>query len=41
VIKRNDAHKNSPADIVWDRKGTGNRFRLNHCDTSQPSGLCK
>jgi parallel beta-helix repeat protein len=40
VIKRNDAHKNSPADIVWDGKGKGNRFRLNHCDTSQPSGLC-
>jgi parallel beta-helix repeat protein len=40
VIKRNDAHKNSPADIVWDGKGKGNRFRLNHCDTSQPGGLC-
>jgi len=40
VIKRNDAHQNSPADLRWDGKGTGNRFRRNHCDTSQPSGLC-
>jgi hypothetical protein len=40
VIKRNDAHKNEPADIRWDGKGEGNRFRHNHCDTSQPSGLC-
>jgi hypothetical protein len=40
VIKRNDAHDNLPADIRWDGKGKGNRFRHNHCDTSQPSGLC-
>jgi hypothetical protein len=40
VIKRNDAHKNTPADIRWDGKGKGNRFRRNHCDTSQPTGLC-
>jgi hypothetical protein len=40
LIKRNDAHKNLPADIRWDGKGRGNRFRHNHCDTSQPSGLC-
>jgi Periplasmic copper-binding protein (NosD) len=40
LIKRNDAHDNLPVDIRWDGKGKGNRFRLNHCDTSQPSGLC-
>ena len=40
VIKRNDAQENSPADIVWDHKGKGNRFRRNHCETSQPNGLC-
>lgn len=40
LIKRNDAHENSPADLRWDGKGKGNRFRHNHCDTSQPGGLC-
>jgi hypothetical protein len=40
VIKRNDAHKNLPADIRWDGKGKGNKFRQNHCDTSEPTGLC-
>lgn len=40
VIKRNDAHDNLPADIRWDGKGKGNRFIRNHCDTSQPTGLC-
>jgi parallel beta-helix repeat protein len=40
LIKGNDAHDNAPADIRWDGKGKGNRFRRNHCDTSQPTGLC-
>ncbi len=40
VIRRNDAHDNLPADIRWDGKGKGNRFRANHCDSSQPTGLC-
>jgi hypothetical protein len=40
VIKRNDAHKNLPADLRWDGKGKGNKFTQNKCDTSQPSGLC-
>ena len=40
VIKDNDAHRNSPADIVWDGNGKGNQFVNNSCDTSQPSGLC-
>ena len=40
LIKGNDAHDNLPADIRWDGKGKGNRFRHNHCDISQPGGLC-
>jgi Right handed beta helix region len=40
VIKRNDAHQNLPADIRWDGKGKGNKFRQNNCDTSEPNGLC-
>lgn len=40
LIKRNHAFNNKPADIVWDGKGTGNRFRRNSCDTSMPGGLC-
>jgi hypothetical protein len=34
LIKRNHAFNNRPADIVWDRQGSGNRFRHNRCDTS-------
>jgi parallel beta-helix repeat protein len=40
LIEGNDAHDNLPADIRWDGKGKGNRFRHNACDTSQPPGLC-
>jgi Right handed beta helix region len=40
LIARNLAHRNQPADIVWDGTGSNNRFRRNHCDTSQPGGLC-
>jgi len=40
LIARNLAHRNQPADIVWDGTGTNNHFRHNHCDTSQPAGLC-
>ena len=40
LIRGNDAHDNLTADIRWDGKGKGNRFRHNHCDTSQPGGLC-
>jgi hypothetical protein len=40
LIARNQAHRNKPADIVWDATGSNNQFRHNHCDLSQPSGLC-
>jgi parallel beta-helix repeat protein len=39
-IVENHALKNKPADIVWDGQGTGNKFRKNRCNTSQPNGLC-
>ncbi len=40
VVSRNIAFHNKPADIVWDRTGTGNRFRRNHCALSMPSWIC-
>ena len=40
LIARNLVRRNQPADIVWDGTGSNNRFRHNHCDTSQPGGLC-
>jgi hypothetical protein len=40
VVSRNVAFHNKPADIVWDRTGTGNRFRRNHCALSMPSWIC-
>jgi nitrous oxidase accessory protein NosD len=40
VVKDNEIRRNSPADIVWDGKGTGNRFRGNDCGTSIPTGFC-
>jgi hypothetical protein len=40
LVTRNRAHRNAPADIVWDGTGSGNRFRRNHCGSSQPGGLC-
>jgi Right handed beta helix region len=40
TIARNRAHRNKPADIIWDGKGQGIRFRHNHCGSSQPGGLC-
>jgi len=39
-IVKNHALKNKPADIRWDGQGTGNEFRRNRCNTSQPNGLC-
>ena len=27
-------------DLFWDETGTGNRWRFNRCDTSEPDGLC-
>jgi hypothetical protein len=40
IVSRNVAFHNEPADIVWDRTGTGNRFRHNHCARSMPSRIC-
>jgi Right handed beta helix region len=40
VVSRNVAFHNQPADIVWDRTGTGNRFRRNLCARSSPSAIC-
>jgi nitrous oxidase accessory protein NosD len=39
-IHDNSAYQNAPADIIYDGSGSGNTFSRNHCDTSQPSGLC-
>jgi hypothetical protein len=40
LVVRNYAFKNKPADILWDARGKGNKFRKNRCDTSRPTGLC-
>jgi hypothetical protein len=40
AIIGNTAFRDHPADLVWDRTGTGVRFRANHCATSIPAGLC-
>jgi hypothetical protein len=40
VVSRNVAFHNQPADIVWDRTGTGNRFLRNNCVLSVPSVIC-
>src|SRR5439155_9530738 len=39
LISHNQAFRNRPADIVWDRKGT-NQFVANQCGRSRPRGLC-
>ena len=40
LVSFNQAYKNKSVDIKWDGKGSGNKFKGNKCDTSQPSGLC-
>jgi hypothetical protein len=40
MVMRNSAHGNSPADLVYDGSGTGNKFTGNHCDMSIPAGSC-
>jgi nitrous oxidase accessory protein NosD len=40
TITGNTASRNHPADLIWDRTGTGVRFKANDCDTSVPSGFC-
>ncbi len=41
TIKDNWAHRNHPADLIWDGTGKRVRFSGNHCTTSLPPGLCK
>lgn len=40
VLRSNKAFHNAPADISWDESGSVT-FKDNHCDTSDPSGLCR
>jgi hypothetical protein len=40
IVRNNTAYSNSPADIIYDGSGSGNKFYGNHCTTSQPGGLC-
>ena len=40
LIRRNQLEGNEPYDINDQGGGTGNTFRRNDCDTSQPPGLC-
>jgi len=40
LIKENEAHNNSPFDILWDRSGFNNRFVDNDCETSNPAFIC-
>jgi parallel beta-helix repeat protein len=39
VVTKNDAHRNVPADLVWDGSGSAT-FTDNSCKNSIPSGLC-
>lgn len=39
-IVSNTAHGNLRADIVWNRRGSGNIFAGNECSLSLPDGLC-
>jgi parallel beta helix pectate lyase-like protein len=36
----NTARGNTPFDIFWDGSGSGNLFRNNHCDLSDPDWIC-
>lgn len=40
TVRDNEFRNNAPADIVYDAKGSGNRFLENDCTTSVPPGLC-
>lgn len=39
-IVRNKAFGNEPFGLFCDGSGTGNRFRANHCGTSDPDWIC-
>jgi len=40
TIKNNNAHRNQPADLIWDGSGTNVTFAGNHCTMSAPPGFC-
>jgi hypothetical protein len=40
TVTDNTALNNQPFDLLYDGSGSGNRFFDNHCQTSQPPGLC-
>jgi hypothetical protein len=39
-VTRNHVHGSGAFDLFWDGTGTGNTFADNHCETSDPAGLC-
>ena len=39
TVSDNDAHGNRPADIVWDKTGSGNEVRGNDCAKAIPDNL--
>ena len=39
LVTDNKLDGNKPADIFWDRTGTGNKVRANDCDTAIPANL--
>jgi nitrous oxidase accessory protein NosD len=39
-VVNNTAYRDS-TDLIYDKTGTGNVFRGNHCGTSHPKGLCR
>lgn len=43
TVRDNEAHKNMPADIVWDKTGSGNEVKDNDCHLAIPDNLgwCK
>lgn len=41
IILKNTVLDNQPFDLVYDRRGTGNHFVSNRCETSLPAGLCR
>ena len=43
TVRDNEAHKNMPADIVWDETGSGNEVKDNDCHLAMPDNLgwCK
>ena len=40
VIARNEITNSGSVDLYWDQTGTGNVWKRNECQTSDPPGLC-